>query len=486
MSGGYAERLTFRQPEALGGKLGGKETQDPDDVFDEKIDILCEMLQSSKGCSVYTGAGISTACGIPDFRGPNGIWTLQAQGKPLPKSEMTLELASPSLTHMAIAALVSRGLAKLVVSQNVDDLHRRSGLGSDVLAELHGNCFIEKCNRCKRVYRRDFEIPSAGFKFTGRRCETYNCRGRLQDFVLDWDDQLPEEDLLRAEAFARDETDVALCIGTSLRIAPACQIPLLTKKAGGKLVIVNLQTTPKDRQADLKISECPTLPPSRPPLSRHSPLPPRPPTHLLLLPPDAKSDKVMAALMRRLGAPIPTLIRTSSVVCGHETYFAGRGKRKRGKGGKRWTEMVRVFLSSVHGADLRIPLIDTAVLAVVGPSGKTVVPSDAGPGPHEYKFDVSGCDFGQVSPSLSIRLLPLLLPADSLSLSLSLSLSFLIHLPSTVRSVLDTQSEASAKCPEESSGSRVLLPSVRSGGHWRDGGAHRDKAGRLCRRRQEL
>ena len=271
MSGGYAERLTFRQPEALGGKLGGKETQDPDDVFDEKIDILCEMLQSSKGCSVYTGAGISTACGIPDFRGPNGIWTLQAQGKPLPKSEMTLELASPSLTHMAIAALVSRGLAKLVVSQNVDDLHRRSGLGSDVLAELHGNCFIEKCNRCKRVYRRDFEIPSAGFKFTGRRCETYNCRGRLQDFVLDWDDQLPEEDLLRAEAFARDETDVALCIGTSLRIAPACQIPLLTKKAGGKLVIVNLQTTPKDRQADLKISECPTLPPSRPPLSRHSP-----------------------------------------------------------------------------------------------------------------------------------------------------------------------------------------------------------------------
>ena len=232
------------------------------------------MLQSSKGCSVYTGAGISTACGIPDFRGPNGIWTLQAQGKPLPKSEMTLELASPSLTHMAIAALVSRGLAKLVVSQNVDDLHRRSGLGSDVLAELHGNCFIEKCNRCKRVYRRDFEIPSAGFKFTGRRCETYNCRGRLQDFVLDWDDQLPEEDLLRAEAFARDETDVALCIGTSLRIAPACQIPLLTKKAGGKLVIVNLQTTPKDRQADLKISECPPLPPSRPPLSRHSPPPP--------------------------------------------------------------------------------------------------------------------------------------------------------------------------------------------------------------------
>ena len=131
----------------------------------------------------------------------------------------------------------------------------------------------------------------------------------------------------------------------------------------------------------------------------------------------------MAALMRRLGAPIPTLIRTSSVVCGHETYFAGRGKRRRGKGGKKWTEMVRVFLSSVHGADLRIPLIDTAILAVVGPSGKTMEPSDAEAGPHEYKFDVSGCDFGQVSPSLSIRLLPFLLPADSLPLSVSLPLS---------------------------------------------------------------
>ena len=144
MSGGYADRLTFRPAESLGGKLGGKEYEEEQSATNDKVVELASMIRQSQCCVVYTGAGISTSCGIPDFRGPNGIWTLQALGKPLPKTETTLELAMPSLTHAALAELVNRGVVQLIVSQNVDDLHRRSGVAEDKLAELHRNCFIER------------------------------------------------------------------------------------------------------------------------------------------------------------------------------------------------------------------------------------------------------------------------------------------------------------------------------------------------------
>ncbi|QDZ23770.1 Sir2-like protein [Chloropicon primus] len=340
MSGGYADRLTFRGAEALGGKLGEREYEDEDVSVNAAVDELGKVIAESRGVAVYTGAGISTSCGIPDFRGPNGIWTLQAQGLPLPKTEMTLELASPSLTHMALAELVKRGVIKLIVSQNVDDLHRRSGVPEDKLAELHGNCFLEKCHRCKATYRRDFEMLTAGFKFTGRRCTKRGCRGKLKDFVLDWDDALPEDDLAKAEEYARSKTDVALCLGTSLRIAPACQIPVLTKKCGGKLVIVNLQKTPKDKHSDLKIH--------------------------------AKCDRVMARLMDVLGMEIPPYTRYSELVVEHTSNakHVVRSKKQ-----KQNNTVFGVRTTSVHSEGCPIPFLDgSASQTLYSPSGKVLEP----------------------------------------------------------------------------------------------------------------
>lgn len=123
-----------------------------------------------------TGAGISTACGIPDFRGPNGVWTCQKYGRPLPKLDTTFASATPSLTHMCIVSLLSDGPAQYVVSQNVDGLHRRSGIPEPQLAEVHGNCFMERCPNCGTYYMRDFEMVTVGFKPTGRKCTKGRCR----------------------------------------------------------------------------------------------------------------------------------------------------------------------------------------------------------------------------------------------------------------------------------------------------------------------
>jgi len=154
-----------------------------------------QVRQSSK-IVVFTGAGISTACGIPDFRGPSGIWTLQRAHRPIPAFKVSFGVAKPSLCHQvcamlqsvcavaaelvllsctlqhhfskqtmvnlqqALVALLHTGKLQHIVSQNVDGLHLRSGIPRSRLAELHGNCFAERCTKCKREYIRDFEMET--------------------------------------------------------------------------------------------------------------------------------------------------------------------------------------------------------------------------------------------------------------------------------------------------------------------------------------
>lgn len=181
---------------------------------------------------------------------------------------------------MAIATLVNHGLVAFVVSQNVDGLHVRSGIPPTALAELHGNCFVvrwsylhpfathvqERCVRCGTRFVRDFEMDSVGFKPTGRRCvhchtapdlaactakqalDTMppgqnNGEGVLVDHVLDWDDALPDEDLDAAEAHCL-KADLVLCLGTSLQIPPAGELP------------ETVHETNKDRQRMLIVRRC--------------------------------------------------------------------------------------------------------------------------------------------------------------------------------------------------------------------------------------
>ncbi|GMP66531.1 hypothetical protein CsSME_00026853 [Camellia sinensis var. sinensis] len=145
------------------------------------------MIQKSKHLVVFTGAGISTSCGIPDFRGPKGVWTLQREGKGVPEASLPFHRAMPSMTHMALVELEKAGFLKFVISQNVDSLHLRSGIPREKLAELHGNSFREICSKCGVEYLRDFEVETIGLKKTSRSCSDVKCGAKLKDTVLDWE-----------------------------------------------------------------------------------------------------------------------------------------------------------------------------------------------------------------------------------------------------------------------------------------------------------
>lgn len=255
MSCNYAEGLSEYEDK---GVCGLKEICDDPDDIERKIKQLAELIKKAKHVVVHTGAGISTSAGIPDFRGPNGVWTLEKQGHK-PTVNISFNDAKPSPTHMALVALENLGLIDFVVSQNVDGLHLRSNFPPDKLAELHGNMFLDKCNQCERQFIRKEASFSVGQKNTGQECPLpksngRHCRGKLFDTILDWEDELPDKDLDLADLHSR-KADLSICLGTTLQIVPSGNLPLLTKKYGGKLVICNLQPTKHDKHADLIIHE---------------------------------------------------------------------------------------------------------------------------------------------------------------------------------------------------------------------------------------
>uniref|UniRef100_A0A672SIZ6 NAD-dependent protein deacylase sirtuin-6 n=1 Tax=Sinocyclocheilus grahami TaxID=75366 RepID=A0A672SIZ6_SINGR len=218
------------------------------------------------GLSPYADKGI---CGLPEvmftfvavsrlsYVSPKGVWTMEERGE-TPHFNTTFEDARPSLTHMALLQLQRTGHLKYLISQNVDGLHLRSGFPRDRLSELHGNMFVEECEKCGKQYVRDTVIGVMGLKPTGRYCDVTrsrglrSCRGKLISTILDWEDSLPDRDLSRADEACR-RADLALTLGTSLQIKPSGDLPLLTKRTGGKLVIVNLQPTKHDKHAHLHI-----------------------------------------------------------------------------------------------------------------------------------------------------------------------------------------------------------------------------------------
>ncbi|KAG7300249.1 NAD-dependent protein deacetylase sirtuin-6 [Plutella xylostella] len=254
MSCNYAEGLS---PYENKGVLGLPEKFDSPEKFSKKCELLAQLLAQSKHVVVHTGAGISTSAGIPDFRGPNGVWTLERDGK-RPNINVSFTDAKPTKTHMILKKLVECKKVHYIVSQNIDGLHLKSGLPRKNLAELHGNMFIDECNVCKRQYIRSAPVETVGKKCSGVPCAAElvggrPCRGRLYDGVLDWEHSLPENDLLMAE-WHSSIADLSLCLGTTLQIVPSGNLPLETLKYGGKLVICNLQPTKQDNKADLIIN----------------------------------------------------------------------------------------------------------------------------------------------------------------------------------------------------------------------------------------
>lgn len=232
------------------------ENRDTKRTLSIKLKKLTELIQQSNHTVVLTGAGISTSAGIPDFRGPQGIWTAETLAEtkkrkrtnkaPPPNNAAVSDFskAEPTLTHRAIVKLVELKQVQYCITQNVDGLHRRSGLTRDVHSVLHGCVFTERCEHCKTEHFRDFDVGGMSFQPTGRHCEA--CGGTLRDVLLDWEDELPEEDFERAKDQCL-KADLVICLGTSLRIEPAGSLPTYAKK----FVIVNLQETPYDDEAEL-------------------------------------------------------------------------------------------------------------------------------------------------------------------------------------------------------------------------------------------
>ena len=211
-----------------------------------KLRTLTQLIRESRHTVVLTGAGVSTSAGIPDFRGPHGIWTQEKQPtrkRQEPEAD-DFAKARPTVTHRAIVKLIQLGKIHYCITQNVDGLHRRSGLSRNHHAVLHGCVFTEICEDCQTEHFRDYDVGGMSLQRTGRFCEV--CRGALRDNLLDWEDELPEEDLIRSETEC-DKADLVICLGTSLRIEPAGKLPT----RGRKFVIVNLQVTPYDEEAAL-------------------------------------------------------------------------------------------------------------------------------------------------------------------------------------------------------------------------------------------
>ncbi|CAF0977039.1 unnamed protein product [Didymodactylos carnosus] len=257
MSISYSENLSDYPHK---GKVGMPELCETEEDLEKKVALMEQMIRSSLYTVAITGAGVSTAAGIPDFRGPKGVWTLEKKGLK-PTCETTFDTATPTFTHNALCTLERCGYLHFLISQNIDGLHHRSGFPLEKLAELHGNVYCEECELCHSRIVHEQSIDSYCLKRTGNVCNTtksngklLKCRGKLRDTILDWEDPLPEHALKMSEANC-SKANLCLCLGTSLQIRPCRDLPKRTKKNNGKLIIINLQKTSLDSIADLVIHE---------------------------------------------------------------------------------------------------------------------------------------------------------------------------------------------------------------------------------------
>jgi NAD-dependent deacetylase len=227
---------------------------------------LADLLRAARNAIVFTGAGISTESGIPDFRSPGGIW---AQMAPIcfddfiSSAEMRKEAwrrrfameemfarVEPNTGHHAVAALVASGAVRHVITQNIDNLHQMSGVPPEQVIELHGNTRYAKCLDCGR--RAELEPIRVHYEAHGEAPDCSACGGFLKTATISFGQTMPEIEMERAERATR-ACDLFLVLGSSLVVYPAAGFPLMARRCGAKLVIVNREPTDLDGAADLVI-----------------------------------------------------------------------------------------------------------------------------------------------------------------------------------------------------------------------------------------
>ena len=230
------------------------------------LDRFAQLLRDSRRALFFTGAGISTESGIPDFRSPGGVWTRM---QPIYFQEFVASEekrreawrrrfdnrdgwvgAKPNRGHEVVAELVKRGKAAAVITQNVDNLHQTSGVPDERVIELHGNASYATCLSCQRRYELiDIEHE---FKATGAVAPCRHCQGIIKSATISFGQQMPELPMRRA-AEVTLACDLFIVLGSSLSVFPAADFPVRAKQNGAALVIVNRDPTPIDELADVLV-----------------------------------------------------------------------------------------------------------------------------------------------------------------------------------------------------------------------------------------
>jgi NAD-dependent deacetylase len=228
------------------------------------LEQFAQLLHSSQRAVVFTGAGISTESGIPDFRSPGGLWSKNQPidfGDFMRSEEMrreswrrkfamesTLQQARPNPGHQVIASLVAAGKISSVITQNIDGLHQAAGVPDDKIIELHGNTTYAHCLDCglrheldsiRQAFLADESLPL---------CE--QCGGIVKTATISFGQSMPETPMLRAE-LETHQCDLFIAIGSSLVVYPAAGFPVMAKHNGARLVILNREATELDSLADL-------------------------------------------------------------------------------------------------------------------------------------------------------------------------------------------------------------------------------------------
>jgi len=230
------------------------------------VSRLRELIGDASVIVPFTGAGISTECGIPDFRSPGGLWT---KNQPIPfdafmsSREMRDEAwrrrfvmqenfanAKPGRGHLALASLYRAGKVPALVTQNIDNLHQMSGIAPNDVVELHGNTTYATCLNCAERY--EVAWVKEKFEALGRHAPDCSCGGYIKTATVSFGQAMPADAMQRAEELSKS-CDLFLAVGSSLVVWPAAGFPLVAKRNGAALVIINREPTEFDDVADLVV-----------------------------------------------------------------------------------------------------------------------------------------------------------------------------------------------------------------------------------------
>ena len=230
------------------------------------ISRLRDLIEAARTILPFTGAGISTESGIPDFRSPGGLWT---KNQPIPFDafmasremrneawrrrfvmEQSFAMAKPGRGHRALASLYRAGKVPALVTQNIDNLHQNSGIPPQDVVELHGNTTYATCLKCEQRYELSWVRQE--FEAGGQHVPDCRCGGFIKTATVSFGQAMPADAMRRAEQLTKS-CDLFLAVGSSLVVWPAAGFPLLAKRNGAALVIINREPTEFDEIADLVV-----------------------------------------------------------------------------------------------------------------------------------------------------------------------------------------------------------------------------------------